>query len=107
MSVFDFQIITDCKDDAIVNKIIDRLTDITEYQFFYVVDSKVIHLFEATWYGMPTDMKLLSSEFNDVRFVVYGSDDKDLFVIHFTDGKATDLIRPATIYPQFEESMLK
>ena len=107
MSVFDFQIITDCKDDAIVNKIIDRLQDITEYQFFYVVDSKVIHLFEATWYGMPTDMKLLSSEFKDVLFVVYGSDDKDLFVFYFKNGKATDLIRPATIYPQFEESMLK
>jgi hypothetical protein len=107
MSVFDFQIITDCKDDAITNKIIDRLQDITEYQFFYFEGSKVIHLFEVPWYGMPTDMKLLSSEFKDVLFVVYGSDNKDLFVFYFEDGKATDLIRPATIYPQFEESMLK
>lgn len=98
MSVFDFEIVTDCQDKAILDRIIERLTYITEYQFYYSEDTKAIRLFEVPWYGMPTDMKLLSSEFKDVFFVVYGSDDKDIFMFYFKDGNATDIMRSTDIF---------
>ena len=97
----DFKVVTDCKDNNRNQKIFARLIDIAGYEFEYSYGVTEVELQSAKWYSSDSDMKLLSSEFADVLFTVYGDGEEsgDLWIAYYKNGKSTDFMKPAIIYP--------
>jgi len=105
----DFTIKVDCKDSKQKDKILYSIQLVSGYEFyesagtdydFFITDQK--------WYSCPTDMKDVSNEFKDVLFTVYGHGEDDKRWVHyFKGGKASEMLEPEIIFPQFEESLLK
>jgi hypothetical protein len=53
-------------------------------------------------------MKDVSNEFKDVLFTIHGHGEDGLRWVHyFKGGKASEMLEPEIIFPQFEESLLK
>jgi hypothetical protein len=97
----DFKIVTDCKDNNCNQKIVDRLSDIAGYELDYRYGGSEVYLDSAKWYSSEEDMKLLSSEFADILFTVYGDGEEsdDLWVAYYKNGKGTEFMKPSIIYP--------
>jgi hypothetical protein len=105
----DFTIKVDCKDQEQKKKILYSMQLVSGYSFHKVAGTDYDFLInEAKWYSCPTDMKDVSNEFKDVLFTIHGHGEDGLRWVHyFKGGKASEMLEPEIIFPQFEESLLK
>ena len=105
----DFTIKVDCKDSKQKDKILYSLQLVSGYQLYESsLKDYDFYVSEVKWYSCPSDMKEVSKEFKDVLFTVYGHGEDGLQWVHyFKGGKASEMLEPEIIYPQFEESLLK
>lgn len=105
----DFKVVSNCEDVNRNKKIFDRLLQITGYEFEYDYGDSKCTLSSAKWYSSDKDMRILSSEFTDVLFTVYGNGEEsgDLWVSYYKNGQGTEYMRPTIVYPTPMEDEFK
>jgi len=105
----DFTVKVDCKDQNRKDKILYSIQLVSGYEFYKSSEKDYdFHIIDVKWYSCPSDMKDVSNEFKDVLFTIHGHGEDGLRWVHyFKGGKASEMLEPEIIFPQFEESLLK